>query len=175
MRELEKGVILPGPGQAQVVDNDGVREISIREATRLDRFAEELSQALGIPVTVIEEEYSPLASDLVLCQTTTIDELLSRAPEAAPRCVVFDVSDPLAVATTHNVAAAIGLRSYNLWRIRYSKFAPEIVGLKRVAAVASELVLGADESGDYVSFGGPEGVELPALLASYLRAYQSLP
>lgn len=168
---FQRGVILPGGGEAQVVDTSGVRPISVREFSNLDRFAAELTRCMNIPVVVEEHAYTPSPSDLVLCERGSAFDFFKLAPDFSDRCVIFNIKDPLETAIRHRVAAVVDHRSYQTWKINYSRFRPSLVGLRAVLHFAPDLQESDEPLGEYVSLVGGDSVTLPELLACYIEAY----
>ena len=171
---IQRIVVVPGNATVRRVSSDGAVRIPIRRARRFDDLAAELGHHLGVPAAVQDRGPTvPGAGTLVVGRPDVVDELADLHPGNLRWVVGVDLlrGDALGVAETHGLAAAVTVPDYMSW-VDGDGARPSLYGRRDVAEKAgADLVVDPRQVGTrYAHITSPTAPDLPALLATYLRA-----
>jgi hypothetical protein len=173
-------VLVAGYRQATVLTHEGESKVSVREATRLDEFAEALAAHTAARVSVVDGFQLPddLTGAAVLGDYTFVRWLQAEAdPEGriTPRVVWLHANRTTALPELERggLAAAVDVASYTAWQAGSGgQGMASLYGLKAlVEPLGATWVFGSDR---YCLMSSPRFPGLPALLTAYLALYVPL-
>ena len=164
-----------GAGKSQLVSSDGVEQISLREAERLDDFFSQVSEHCGLPVVFHEDGSEIGDGDLIVGHYDAIERLLAsdRSRPRAGDCIAIGVPrrQALQLAESMHLGGVIDGMSFSQWRIAYPGGQVALYARREFERSMRGSVTAApvDNSEHYCRITAQSGETLPAFLANYLK------